>query len=63
MLAVQLTKYDMQPAQVEQTALEALKAKQEAVFAARPSEALAVVQTQLAAVEKELVVTNRRREA
>ena len=47
----------------QQTALEALKAKQEAVFAARPSEALAVVQTQLAAVEKELVVTNRRREA
>ena len=47
----------------QQTALEALKAKQEAAFAARPSEALAAVQTQLAAVEKELVVTNWRREA
>lgn len=47
----------------QQTALEALKAKQEAAFAVRPSEALAAVQTQLAAVEKELVVTNWRREA
>ena len=46
----------------QQAALEALKAKQEAAFAARPSEALAAVQTQLAAVEKELVVIKVRRE-
>lgn len=47
----------------QQAALEALKAKQEAAFAARPSEALAAVQTQLAAVEKELVAMMVRREA
>ncbi|OAO15648.1 RAD50, DNA repair protein [Blastocystis sp. ATCC 50177/Nand II] len=43
----------------QQTALEALKAKQEAVFAARSSEALAAVQTQLAEVEKELAASTQ----